>query len=157
MKFSDMLIIAVTGSFLYVYWIEPWLEKPSLMSASNYEVITFSDISFPGRKRLSYTVSSFASTDKVIKETAQKAAFDLQKTTGSHVIQICLTTPSDHETCIASIAYARDGRGYSGDQDWKWNFHVLPEFLSAFDKKRQNEIITIPMPDNPTMTTWDQF
>lgn len=95
---------------------------PDISSAKNYSLVSTEDSSFPGRIRKSWiAVSTEAATFESRAQTAIRAAIDLQKSSGAQVVQVYLVETPDAKFPLANAWYAVDGKGMSGDQDWKWD------------------------------------
>jgi len=96
--------------------------------AKSYQVIKRSDFSFPGRSRLNFILLAPEATSYTeFAHTAMKAALDKQRETGADVI-CAVIEPSvkavGRGDNYAIASYAPDGKGNSGDQDWKWSISV---------------------------------
>jgi hypothetical protein len=127
-KFVNLIFFSFLIAGIYVFYLEPKINNfllPDISRASAYEIVSTSNFSFPGRKRLSWNVSTSAITPEQIKQTAQKAAIELQKSSGAAVVDIFVARSPLDQDGLAMITYAPDGKGYSGDQNWKWDWRPL--------------------------------
>lgn len=124
---------ACSGSDSQTY--KPTIE---LEQAKDYQLLSTSDQSFPGRKRIQANISSpDASTEDELAQTAMKAAIDQQKSTRAHVVTVFLGSDLEQINtgdAYAIARYAPDNGGYSGDQGWRWQVEVaLP--LTRIEEK----------------------
>jgi len=99
--------------------------------AKPYIVVRKDDNSFPGRKRVIFTISSSADSIQARSGTVVKAALDLQKTTSADLVEVCLY-PSEKlaaigDSFVAKALFAPDGGGASGNQGWRWDVCVSSE------------------------------
>lgn len=110
--------------------------------AKSYKILMKENVSFKGRKRMSYRIlSPKARTEEERVQTAMKVAEEMAEIDQAHVIAIFMQFVPNEETMAftkANIVYAPDGGGLSGDQSWVWKIDVTgvdfpPKYFHAWD------------------------
>ncbi|MBN2427123.1 MAG: hypothetical protein JXK94_02175 [Deltaproteobacteria bacterium] len=113
-----------------MFLLEPAFDKvmlPNTSEAVSYQVVSMNDFSFPGRKRTEWIVAADVPSPEAIKQTATKAAIDLQEKDHAQVVSIFLVRKPGDQDGLARMSYAVDGKGNSGEDNWKWNWLPLHE------------------------------
>lgn len=102
-------------------------QETKVLSGSSmpYLVVRKEDNSFPGRKRMVFTIYSAAETANSMALTVVQAARDLQKSTSADLVEVYLY-PSKKlaaigDTYTAKALFSPDGGGSSGNQGWRWD------------------------------------
>lgn len=100
--------------------------KLDFPSAAPYTIEKMtSDFSIPGRSRQTWLVRSLGVTNRQTEDTAKKAAVEIQTRTKAAVVQVFLVDSSSDADGVASVFYAPDGKGNSGEQGWVWDGGVM--------------------------------
>lgn len=139
--FTICLIVSVVGSEH---------KKHSVIDhklAAEYKVASIEDVSFAGRKRLSFSITSKDSLEKsgnegfhVRAHTAIKAAIELQRKYKCDVAFVILEinkSLSGKGYSIARASFAPDNGGTSGKDGWTW------EVYSSKTPVRNDELLVL--------------
>ncbi len=129
MKVLKSLVFVCLGlAGIYMFLLEPAFDKvtlPDTSKAVSYQVVSVSDFSFPRRKRTQWIVAADAPSPEAIKHTATKAAIDLQEKDHAQVVSVFLVRKPSDQDGLARMSYAVDGKGNSGEDNWKWDWLPL--------------------------------
>ncbi len=114
--------------------------------AKPYKIIGTDDFSTPGRKRVGVYIVSSAETRDERAHTTMKAAVEYQEKTKADFVAAYLELSAivkQDGNPLAVVDYAPDGKGISGDDDWKWKAEVSadkiePEHLKVAELWKQN-------------------
>lgn len=126
-KLSTWLLIFF-GILMIVSALSP--KTPQFPKAKPYEIIIRKDFSLNDRKRMECSIISQSELLDERAQTAMKAALDFQKETGADVVSVWYEISRDFAgkgLLLAVARYAPDGKGFSGDQKWKWEVEATSE------------------------------
>ncbi|EIJ2375756.1 DUF4875 domain-containing protein [Vibrio alginolyticus] len=109
--------------------------SPQTEEAKAYEVVSTKDFSFGGRERIEIVVVSPNATNRAeFAQTAISAAYKQQDKTKADVVSVRLEPSKNlvgYGFAYAIASYAPDGRGNSGEQDWKWDVAAAETSLDS--------------------------
>lgn len=113
---------------LVVFFLMPKQQRNDFPAAAPYTIIGMKeDFSFHGRQREIWWVRTVATNSKQALDTAKKAAVEIKNRTPAAVIQVWLINSTNEKDGIASVFYAPDGKGRSGEENWTWDVGLLME------------------------------